>query len=69
MEYEEKWRAEINRKQEQIDKAKAALLAKGVRLKVAACGCCDSPWVQIEIDGAEIAKIEGQNIDMFEEDA
>ena len=69
MEDEEKWREEINRMGQHIADIKAALLAKGVRLKVAACGCCDSPWVQIEIDGVEIAKIEGQNIDMFEEDA
>ena len=66
MENEEKWRAEINRKQEQLDKVKAALLAKGVRLKVGACGCCDSPWVKVEIDGVMVADTDGENIDMFE---
>lgn len=44
------------------------LRAKGVRLSVGACGCCNSPWVQFEIDGVIMPQIEGHSFSMFEDE-
>ncbi len=53
-----------------------ALRAKGIRLQVGSCGCCNSPWIAIEVDGKLLAgeiqpngDVEGDEyaaIDMFE---
>ena len=33
-----------------IDRAEAALLKKGIEIKIEACGCCSSPTVTLIID-------------------
>ena len=39
------------------------LLARGIRINIDACGCCDSPWVSLEIDGELICE-DVQNMDL-----
>lgn len=34
----------------------AALKARGIRMAVGSCGCCQSPWVSIEVDGVMLVK-------------
>ena len=46
---------------------KDMLLAKGVRLKACACGCCGSPEIKIEIDENIIFDESGIDINMFRE--
>ena len=41
-----------------IEKIKQILQTHGIRMNVAACGCCDSPWVSFEYQGELIIKDE-----------
>jgi hypothetical protein len=47
----EEYDARMAEGEERKKQAIKALQRKGVRLNIGACGCCDSPWVSIEIDG------------------
>ena len=52
-----------------ISEIKKALKSKGIRMEVNACGCCDSPWVQLEVDGVSITgnrSIDYCGFDMFD---
>ena len=51
-----------------------ALKAKGIRLYVGSCGCCQSPWLSLEVDGKIIVgglgsdgSLDEASINMFEE--
>lgn len=41
------------------------LASHGIRMRVSACGCCDSPWVRFEYRGQEIADDCEFDFDMF----
>jgi len=45
----------------------AALKAAGILMSVGACGCCESPWVKMEIAGEVIIDADKASFDMFEE--
>lgn len=46
------------------EEVKELLKAKGVSLNVSGCGCCDSPWVALEIDGVLVVDEGFYNLDM-----
>jgi hypothetical protein len=53
---------------EKINKVLDILEERGIKLYVGACGCCESPWVSIHIDGEEVLKEQEMfNIDMIME--
>ena len=59
-----------DRRNQQIAKAKVILLALGIKLSTAGCGCCGSPRVRMEYKGEEVIGIDSGemddvNIDMF----
>ena len=39
----------------------------GVKISVGSCGCCDSPWVTLVVDGEKLT-CEGYSIDTIDED-
>ena len=41
---------------------------RGIRVEIGGCGCCDSPWVKVEVDKEIILDNSGVSIDMFEGD-
>ena len=45
----------------------AALKERGIRMNVGSCGCCDSPWVKVEIDGTVVYDEDGRSLRMIEE--
>lgn len=51
-------------KQKAIQEVKLQLLNRGIKIDVAACGCCDGPWVRVEIDGSVILDAKEANIGM-----
>lgn len=51
-----------------VAKAKAALKKRGIRVNIGGCGCCDSPWIKIEVDGKVILDDEGKCIYMIEDE-
>lgn len=55
--------AEEGRKRRQEEKAKAVAKLKelGVELHIGACGCCDSPWVTLKVNGETLV----DNADSF----
>lgn len=64
----ERLRSEEARKaQDESDRAKVEKILKerGIRLNVAACGCCGSPWITIEIDGQVVLNSEMLHIEMI----
>jgi hypothetical protein len=40
-----------------LDHLTRTLEQRGVRLAIGACGCCDGPWVRVQIDGGELSPI------------
>ena len=52
---------------QQIESAMKVLKEKGIRIYAGSCGCCDSPWLKVEVDGEVILDVDGINLDMFGE--
>jgi hypothetical protein len=48
-----------------VEEVQKLLLAKGIRINVGACGCCDSPWIKIEVDGCVVFDEDGVSLDMI----
>jgi hypothetical protein len=62
MDYDEK----IEKLQETVKKI---LLKHHIRMSIAACGCCDSPWVTFEYKGKKIVEDQSPfKFDMFEQE-
>lgn len=51
-----------------VEEIKKALEEKGIKIYIDGCGCCASPWWKIEIDGIVSDDMDGDSINMFEED-
>lgn len=51
------------------DELEKALEERGIRVNIAGCGCCNSPWVKIEIDGEVVFDEDDADIKMIEEDS
>ncbi len=51
-----------------VEIVKAALAKAGIRMNVNACGCCESPWVKVEIDGKLVLDADECSFFMFEEE-
>ena len=50
-----------------LEETKKALLSKGVEVNIDACGCCNSPWIKVKIDGEVLLDVEGYELTMIKE--
>lgn len=51
------------------DEVKNELQKRGVEVNAGACGCCQSPWIEVRLDGKKVLETEGEDLEMFKENS
>jgi hypothetical protein len=62
------WEARSDNRKKALEEIQPVLAAHGIRLVVGGCGCCDSPWLTVEVDGQMLLDAGNANINMLKED-
>ncbi len=57
-----------DQKSQRITMVTELLKSVGIKMEVGGCGCCNSPWVKIEYNGASVCDEDNFNFSMFDQD-